>query len=215
MTNAKILRDAADLIETPGVWVQGAYARRNPTGHACTTDNPDARCFCTAGAVYKLARAFNRGCYRAAPPLIALLDRLCRRDLDQWNDTEGRTAAECAALLREAAAVVDGQVEEETEVNANGNDPNGSITTVAESANDSDGVSSNGCAFETGVEASPAMQKNAPATVGADQGLRPDSQPGGLRDGEPRAAQAPLGACEMLHIDSDPRNPFPFLEGMR
>jgi hypothetical protein len=51
-----VLERAAALIEPPGAWTQGEYAR-NECGSPRAWDDPDAACFCARGAIYRASRS--------------------------------------------------------------------------------------------------------------------------------------------------------------
>jgi len=100
---AEILNRAADLLEKPGAWTQGAYARDAlGVGVQSVFEMPaDAGCFCIAGAV---ARAGGpERMWGALIPVIDLLGLERADEAVQWNDDPRRTQAEVVAALREAA----------------------------------------------------------------------------------------------------------------
>lgn len=109
LDDAAILRAAAELLERPGAWTQGAYSRDeggrdelagvfaggrcSPTGRAV--------CFCTIGALAKVA-----GWTYGETEDSELVERLIVAvgdSVHRWNDTPGRTQAEVVATLRAAA----------------------------------------------------------------------------------------------------------------
>jgi hypothetical protein len=81
---AKILTDAADLIDAKG-WTQGVD--RSPDG-----------CYCLRGAL----NHFDGEDYFAARAAVAA--EIGSRWLAIWNDAEGRTQAEVTTMLRTVAA---------------------------------------------------------------------------------------------------------------
>lgn len=50
-SQADALRAARKLIEVPGRWIRGTYARVNKTGQATRATSPDAKCWCALGAL--------------------------------------------------------------------------------------------------------------------------------------------------------------------
>lgn len=102
-TVADILTAAADLIEKPGAWTQGAFARDE---HGCSTGwrSEDAKCFCVSGAI---TRAGDRpaGLNRAWQVFNDWTIKRGFSHLARFNDAPGRTQAEVVAALREAAAL--------------------------------------------------------------------------------------------------------------
>ena len=90
------LAKAADLIEPPGAWTQGTFAR-DAHGEPTTSSGPRATCWCASGAIRRITPG--------------RLDRRQARDyLDKvvgtitlFNDALGRTQAEVVAALREAS----------------------------------------------------------------------------------------------------------------
>jgi len=96
-TVADILTAAADLIEKPGAWTQGALARHangNPVGPA----EANATCWCLYGA---LDRVTGVRCYEGAAADV--LAGMLPGTVSGWNDRTGRTQAEVVAALRAAA----------------------------------------------------------------------------------------------------------------
>lgn len=100
-----ILHRAADLIAGTG-WTQRA-ATRDRKGDSIDFMSPKVTCFCAFGAILRAASEAG------ATTLLSkqIDDRLGRvltkrgydRSYINWNDDDGRTAAEVIALLREAA----------------------------------------------------------------------------------------------------------------
>lgn len=100
-TVADILTAAADLIEKPGAWTQGAFARTLDGGPAIWTDD-DAACFCVAGAIERVGGTASRN--RAWDFFNDWTVKRGFRHLANWNDAPERTQAEVVAALRAAAA---------------------------------------------------------------------------------------------------------------
>ena len=98
---SQVLSEAADLLEKPGAWTQGANAR-DATGKSVPVTSGRGTCFCMAGAI--LHR--TGGDYRAAALVRRVLpmpNEAVKDWLVSFNDTTGRTQAEVVAKLREAA----------------------------------------------------------------------------------------------------------------
>jgi len=93
---AEVLERAADLIEPVGAWTQDMYRV------------PGKDCFCAVGAV---GMVLGKGKWiggRAAEDFVDANSKLFgmdASDLEEWNDTPGRTQAEVVAALRQAAAL--------------------------------------------------------------------------------------------------------------
>jgi len=100
-THADILTAAADLLEKPGAWTQGCFAR-DQSGKPSAPRDPDAVCYCMAGAIYSIVGTNSRG-----DALIDVLSTRARRQgfrhIAHWNDKENRTQAEVVSALRAAA----------------------------------------------------------------------------------------------------------------
>jgi hypothetical protein len=92
-TVADILTAAADLIEKPGAWTQGAFKRGAAGGpFSC----------CGVGAVYEV----NRAAYGSQTAIDRLDSFAMRRGYSHfaaYNDAPERTQAEVVAALRAAA----------------------------------------------------------------------------------------------------------------
>ena len=95
---SEVLAAAADLLEKPGAWTQGWYAR-DERGGICSAGASDAICFCAVGAISKVSGGL--------PPVQALdLMRSaagCTDNIGDWNDAPERTQAEVVTALRQAA----------------------------------------------------------------------------------------------------------------
>lgn len=95
-TPKQILLEAAELIEQPGKWTQGAFARDHG-GDGTAFCDPDAVCWCAEGAIAKVAG----GCGTASSALAAL--GIVTGGIYSYNDAPGRMASEVASKMREAA----------------------------------------------------------------------------------------------------------------
>lgn len=97
-TVADVLDAAADLLEKPKGWTQGAYARdadgRDVNPYEKWRPSPEAVCFCLYGA---LAHVASQAGMEKTPFLVDPLPST------KWNDTPGRTQSEVVAALRAAA----------------------------------------------------------------------------------------------------------------
>lgn len=104
MEVSEVLSKAADLLEKPGAWTQGASSR-NASGDP-DDDNVirrDAVCWCAYGAILKAAgETLIIGSPRAAAA-AEIIDGIVVADVTQWNDDPNRTQAEVVEALRQAA----------------------------------------------------------------------------------------------------------------
>lgn len=94
-----VLERAAQLIEKPGAWTQGALAKG--AVEPVDPDSDFARCFCLEGAVRCAA-----GLPPSSPwePYAGFVKRAARTTSAwQWNDAAGRTQAEVVTALRKAS----------------------------------------------------------------------------------------------------------------
>jgi len=101
---AEVLEAAADLLEKPGAWTQNEFAR-DAVGRVVYPTSTLATCWCVRGAIAAVNEeeddhAANTRNWKAAAKLLGFHDV---HDIEQWNDTPGRTQAEVVAALREAA----------------------------------------------------------------------------------------------------------------
>lgn len=105
-----ILRTAADIVELPGAWRQGALAE-DDLGVACSATEVRTARVCTHGALHRATReGYEEQTARARRRVERLLarrgadaDGFKPDDITSWNDKPGRTAAEIAEGLRAAA----------------------------------------------------------------------------------------------------------------
>lgn len=112
MAPQELLMKAADLIEPPGRWVQGALAGdRNgrPLQDAVTGADFCGHCWCVLGAIDKVM--WNVRCvdkldvpYSVRDAAKQILADHLGRNPAAWNDAEGRTQTEAVEALRSAAA---------------------------------------------------------------------------------------------------------------
>ena len=103
---SEILVAAADLLEKPGAWTQGALAL-GAEGEHVNVDSSSAVCFCVVGAIRR-ASGYERTPEKTIPVREALCALLGLANdgvaLVAWNDNPKRTPAEVVAALRQAAA---------------------------------------------------------------------------------------------------------------
>jgi hypothetical protein len=99
LTPAGILTAAAELLESPGAWTQGRWAR-NADDSGTLGNDPAAVCFCMLGAFQRVTHCAETAAWSAAE---LILSSMLRCEVPEWNDTEGRTQAEVVAALRAAA----------------------------------------------------------------------------------------------------------------
>ena len=99
---ADVLNRAADLLEKPGAWTQGEWAR-DKNGEGEPLPGSDV-CWCAYGACYAVNGYTWRGC---GLDVVYALDQWSRANsypsIQHFNDEPGRTQAEVVAALREAA----------------------------------------------------------------------------------------------------------------
>ena len=100
MEVSEVLNKAADLLEKPGAWTQGAIGRLEdgtPVLSADATELSRATCYCMAGALW-VANGYQ---YPGAA--FDALPEGPRRGTGTWNDATERTQAEVVEVLRQAA----------------------------------------------------------------------------------------------------------------
>jgi hypothetical protein len=101
-TPADVLLAAAELLEKPGAWTVGDFARTGQ-GTSVWGFHSEATCWCLLGAVQKIA-----DCTTSELPsgvFDALVEVTGTKEPQVWNDAKGRTQSEVVAKLREAAAL--------------------------------------------------------------------------------------------------------------
>ena len=103
MTPQEVLLAAAELVETPGVWIQGDLVAKE--------DDGTVRC-CAYGALDLVSGFLNEELDvlsgEDTPPELlgameALFEYTGRYRVAEWNDAPERTAADVAATMRRAA----------------------------------------------------------------------------------------------------------------
>lgn len=95
---ARVLREAADLIEPPGRWTRGWLAR-DRYGWGVLPLSIHAVCWCVRGAIHRVAPSHDL----MLGAVMAAGDQAGTCTLSKWNDAPGRTADEIVAALRAAA----------------------------------------------------------------------------------------------------------------
>ena len=102
MTGAEVLRKAADLIEPPSAWTQGAFARTKG-GAIIGPYEQNARCWCAHGAIKRVSEheGGELAAWSARTELV--------RSIPAWNDHPERTQAEVVTALRQAADLAEAQ----------------------------------------------------------------------------------------------------------
>jgi hypothetical protein len=105
-----VLSKAADLIEPPGAWTQGTWAR-DDTG--ATDPVEGAVCWCAYGAIYQVCGTWHSSECNAAMRILARALRIPQTDamgsIGLWNDQSARTQAEVVKALRAAAELANGE----------------------------------------------------------------------------------------------------------
>lgn len=98
MSVAEVLNKAADLLEKPGAWTRGTYAR-DSAGQLVASSDHTATCWCAMGATIRAA--FSLG--TRSGDAIEQIAKFAGDNIGAWNDAPGRTQAEVVAALRQAA----------------------------------------------------------------------------------------------------------------
>jgi len=93
----EVLNKAADLLEKPGAWTQGALARLSDGTPVYSRSLSQASCYCMAGALW-VANGF-----RFPDEAFDALPEGPRGATGSWNDAPGRTQSEVVEALRAAA----------------------------------------------------------------------------------------------------------------
>jgi hypothetical protein len=100
---ADVLDRAADLLEQPGKWTQGAAAR-TADGEMTFAADPAAACFCMWGAIARVSDDYEAIDCRPIRMITQPLGCAATPgNLGRYNDKLGRTQAEVVAALRSAA----------------------------------------------------------------------------------------------------------------
>lgn len=99
MDTASVLEKAAELLEEPGAWTQGALGR-DVDGDPVVVPQL-AACMCVHGALAKAAGKSRL--YLWPTGAVLALQEAVRANVVAWNDAPGRTQAEVVEALRLAA----------------------------------------------------------------------------------------------------------------
>lgn len=102
---SEVLARAADLIEPEGTWTQRGDFAYTADGRGRWGSDPDAVCFCAAGATQRVT--VDRPV--AANPLAYLERVIGNSNIAEWNDAPNRTQAEVVAALRAASELAKGE----------------------------------------------------------------------------------------------------------
>lgn len=94
----EILDAAADLIEPPGTWVQGAFAT-NKEGLLVFVSSKEAHAFCMVGALQKITGTAPSTYF---PAITYLVNNLPCTGIE-FNENPDRTQEEVVSKLREVA----------------------------------------------------------------------------------------------------------------
>jgi hypothetical protein len=100
---AKVLNDAADLIEPPGRWTKGAYAL-NARNQKVGIRDTDACCWCIEGAIIRVAPLRLAEAARDAV-WDQIEDAEWFGSIEDWNDAQPSPESVIAALRAAAQAV--------------------------------------------------------------------------------------------------------------
>ncbi len=98
-TPTEVLEAAADLLEKPGAWTQGCFAR-NAEGRKVDMWSLEASCFCVSAAIQKSEGPRRFGAWDRFDGYIR---QRGFRHMAEFNDAPGRTQAEVVAALRQAS----------------------------------------------------------------------------------------------------------------
>lgn len=101
---AKILCDAAELLQDPDNWTQGSNARRKD-GSATYSKDPSACCWCPEGALHKFSP--DEECAQDALDVIqrAVPDPDPEMLVYLYNDVKGRKHSDITAMMWQGVAI--------------------------------------------------------------------------------------------------------------
>lgn len=102
MKASELLRAAGDLLEQPGAWTQGFYAR-DAKFQQVPPENENAVCWCALGAIEKIGGFGSE--FGPAARFIRKAIRFGYREaytVVEWNDVDDRTQIEVVNVFRKA-----------------------------------------------------------------------------------------------------------------
>lgn len=102
---AEILLKAAEFL-TDERWTQGDLSR-DAQGNEVYHDSPDACRWCANGALRKVTDDDEQEYSEAEAYLLDVVQAAGFGAVEDWNDAQGRTAAQVRAMLRKAAKVME------------------------------------------------------------------------------------------------------------
>lgn len=104
MKTSELLTCAADLLEKPGAWCQGAMAR-DVRGESVSPTDPDAVCFCLVGAIRKCENNITLSEYLVKEYIKPAVHQHWKYQMATgFNDSRKRTQQQVVGILRKAAA---------------------------------------------------------------------------------------------------------------
>lgn len=99
MKASEILHAVGDLLEQPGAWTQGAFAR-DIDGHVVRSCDADAVCWCAFGAFGPVSPNGLNSLYEEAGTFLR--EAIGRRSITQWNDDPNQTQENVVETFRKA-----------------------------------------------------------------------------------------------------------------
>lgn len=87
----QILQEARNLIAAG--WTKGTFAR-NADGQAVPNDSKSAQCFCTIGAIRRVADHGSEPLGPYLEAVVAVRQAAGTRNIPSWNDNSNRTKEE-------------------------------------------------------------------------------------------------------------------------
>ena len=103
-TSTDILLAAADLLDAPGAWCRGAFAR-DAESRPVSARDPSAECWCAFGAISRASQDADHAAHDTA--CMRLSEQLAREGYEpgivDWNEDDFRTRTQVVRMLRRAA----------------------------------------------------------------------------------------------------------------